>query len=511
VKLFCAFFVFAAAASLQAGDLDTIGVNVLRDVDPTLTGAGIPVAQPEGTSTTNDFEVNPVAVGQPAGLFTWISSTGTASVFPNNVGIESGHADGVGGNFYGASAGVAPQVSHVDNYEADWFFTQFIQPGNPISARVVNQSFIFATNDAPTVNPAYDDYAEQYGTLFVSGIGNGDVPVSPPATCFNGIGVGAYGGGSSAGPTTDGRCKPDLTAPSFATSFSTPYVSGAAAVLLQAADRGDGGANTNAAGNARTVKALLLNGAIKPVGWTNNSATPLDARYGAGIVNVFNAWKQLSGGQHSFIESTSNAIGAPHPPGANTNNEPTLYGWDYNSITNFRSAGIYQEQINHYYFNLDPAFGSAFTLTATLVWNLRTGSTTLNDLNLFLYDAATSNLVACSTSLVDNVEHVFVPDLPPGRYDLQVEKDPNHRISASEPYALAFAMFPLQLNIELTNQLAVLSWPLWPAGLHLESTTNLNLPAAWSAFNGTVTVTNDRNVVSLPPAGPTRFFRLQPP
>src|SRR5207248_2857450 len=115
------------------------------------------------------------------------------------------------------------------------------------------------------LNTNYDDYAAQYGTLFVSAVGNGDIPVAPPSTCFNGIGVGVYGGPSSAGPTDDGRCKPDIISPGgppgTQTSFSTPFVSGAAAVLLQAANRGDGGGNTNAAGNARTLKALLLNGA----------------------------------------------------------------------------------------------------------------------------------------------------------------------------------------------------------------------------------------------------------
>ena len=76
-----------------------------------------------------------------------------------------------------------------------------------------------------------------------------------PATCYNGLGVGCYGVGaaSSIGPTVDnGRSKPDLTAPSTYTSFSTPYVSGAGAVLLQAAANGAGGTNLAAAGDLRT-------------------------------------------------------------------------------------------------------------------------------------------------------------------------------------------------------------------------------------------------------------------
>ena len=44
--------------------------------------------------------------------------------------------------------------------------------------------------------------------------------------------------------------------------------------------------------------------------------TPLDARYGAGVLNVFNSWNQLHGGKHPFIEATSVINGNAHPPGA---------------------------------------------------------------------------------------------------------------------------------------------------------------------------------------------------
>ena len=122
-------------------------------------------------------------------------------------------------------------------------------------------------------------------------------------------------GNSSVGPTVDnGRAKPDITAPASATSFSTPLVTGAAAVLMQAGLRGDGGGNTNAAADIRTVKALLLNGAVKPADWTNNPPSPLDPRYGAGMLNVFNSYEQLAGGKHGYIVSTSVSSGRPHPP-----------------------------------------------------------------------------------------------------------------------------------------------------------------------------------------------------
>jgi len=415
---------------------------------------------------------------------------------------------------------VAPQVSHVDNYDADYFFNQYIANALPISARVVNQSFIFANEDSshlPTnqeqqIDSAYDDYALQYGVLFVSGAGNGGT-VFPAATCYNGIGVGVYPGSSSLGPTPDGRSKPDLVSPgSGATSFSTPYGSGAAAVMIQAALRGDGGADTNSANDNRTIKALLLNGAVKPADWRNTTTAPLDIRYGAGVLNVFNSWNQLRGGKHAFIEATTVANGSAHPPGANTGNEPTLSGWDLNSLTNPSAS---QDEINHYYFNLTGS--NSFTLTATLTW-LRPHSTVLgpssiNDLNLFLYDTANGQLMLSSSSAVDNVEHLFSAALPPGRYDLQVLKNAQSQVTTNETYALAFEFFTMPLNAVESNENLVISWPLAPTGFGLLSTTNISPPAAWTTVAAPVTVdTNvNRNVVVIPENGGNQFFMLQRP
>jgi len=520
-KKLLTFLFLAWAVSLRGGDLDTIGLTVLRQVDSTLTGTGVRVAQPEASAELGtNWEVNPGAVGQPVSLFTYTSAAGSTNNFPNSLSSESGHADGVAGNFYGIPSGVATNLAHVDNYDADYFYNSIIAATNPpsINDAVVNQSFIFcnsdyshlSTSDEELVDSQYDDYAAQYNTLFVSGAGNGgptnEAQVYPAATCYNGLGVAAYGGSSCIGPTLDnGRCKPDITAPAGVTSFSTPLVAGAAAVLAQAAGRGDGGVNTNAAGDLRTIKALLLNGAIKPNGWTNGTASPLDARYGAGVVNVFDAWAQLKGGQHACITSTTNSSGGAHPPGTNTTNEPTLSGWDYTSI----STRTTNDTVNHYYFNL-PA-GNTYTLTATLVWNRQSGKTNINNLDLFLFNAANSNLVMCSTSRVDNVGHIYLPALSAGRYDLQVLKNGSvAQVSESETYALAFEMFTMPLNVELTNGAAVVSWPVAPTGFQLQSAMSLAPPISWASVTNAVSIANNRNVVTLPPSG-NRFFRLYRP
>jgi hypothetical protein len=507
----------------RAQNLDTIGVTLLQTVTTNLNGAGIRVAQPEANTDINPsdpsaFEVRPATVNQPAGLFTYISSSGSSTTFPNSVGNESGHADSVAGYFYGIPVGVATNVIHVDNYDADYFFNVIINTANPanINDPVVNQSFIFiesdgshaTVSDQQSIDSVYDNYAVQHNTLFVSGAGNGGT-VNPPATCYNGIGVGAYGGISSFGPTIDnGRAKPDITAPASATSFSTPQVAGAAAVLMQAGSRGDGGNGTNAAADIRTVKALLLNGAIKPADWTNNAPSPLDTRYGAGVLNVFNSYEQLAGGKHGYIVSTSVSTGGAHPPTGASGTVSTLSGWDFNT----NSSSPTTDGVNHYYFNVTNGVNSAtFTATITLVWNRQKEQTNINNLDLFLYDAISSNLVACSTSLVDNVEHLFVPNLAPSRYDLQVWKAGGSFVSSNETYALAFEFFSMPLGIVISGTNVVLQWPLYPAGFVLESATNLNPPVSWNTNGPASVVTNNQNSVVMGITNTSQFFRLWRP
>jgi hypothetical protein len=466
-------------------------------------------------------------VQQPAGLLAYISADGSTTNFPNSLSSESDHADAVAGNFYGISGGVATNVAHVDNYDANYFFQIFSNAGNlvvelpatNINDPVVNQSFIFfepdgshaTASDQQAIDSAYDNYAAQYNTLFFSGAGNGTpARVNPPATCYNGIGVGVSDGSSSVGPTIDnGRAKPDIVAPGGATSFSTPYVAGAAAVLLQAALRGDAGNDINSAADMRTIKALLLNGAVKPADWTNSNTSPLDARYGAGVLNLFNAYEQFAGGKQGYVVATSVSTNSPHLPTDDTGAVSVLNGWDFN--TNSSSATT--AGVNHYYFNVTNSLSDAnFTATATLVWNRQPGETNINDLDLFLFNAANSNLVACSTSRVDNVEQLWLPQLPPGRYDLQVFKNGGaNMVSDAEAYALAFEFYSQTLSLDGSGTDAVLAWPVYPAGFVVETTTTLT-PPNWLTFTNSIAlVTNQQNQLLLNLTNAGQFFRLRLP
>jgi hypothetical protein len=511
VKQFLIVIAFLTAFSVCAANLDTDGVTLLRQVDPALNGSGVRVAQVEGTESATDpnqFEVIPFSIGQPTNLFSYTNSSGTgANGYPNTVGTGSSHATSVGGNFYGIG-GVATNVSHVDNYNANYFLNSIIQFGRNVPDEIVNQSFNLADS---ALDSLYDDDAASRKILFITGAGNnGSISTNQPATCFNGIAVGVTDGTSAVGPTSDGRCKPDITCPGFGvTSFSTPYVSGAATILLQAAARGDGGASSSSATNPIVIKALLLNGAIKTTDWTNSPNSPLDMRYGAGVLNVFNSWNQLKGAQHSPIETTIvNPSGSPHPPGSNPANEASLIGWDYNTALSTTSS---QDEIAHYYFNLT---GSNFyTFTATLVWNKQLNKSGINNLDFYLFNTANGNLILSSTSAVDNVEHLFLPQLASGRYDLQVLKRGSGQAASSETYALAFEFFCMKLKIVSSNRNAILSWTNAPTGFHLAATTNLAPPSAWTTNLNFISVamSNNQNIVTLPIAATNQFFRLQRP
>ncbi len=516
-RLICYAVVLASAlagiCAVRAQSLDQIGVTLLRTQTTNLDGSGIRVAQPEAntdgdTNHPSAFEVNPAAINFPTNRFTYSSDAGTSNAFPNLVGNESGHADIVAGFFYGRASGVATNVAHVDNYDADYFINYYVVSNLAgLGDAVVNQSFTFGAlpaSDQRDVDSAYDDYTELYGTLFVSAVNNGG-QVCTPGTAYNSIGVacaGAADSHSSTGPTIDnGRCKPDLTVPAFSTSDATPCVAGAAAVLMQAALRGDGGSDTNSANDLRTLKALLLNGAVKPTDWTNSNSSPLDARYGAGVLNVFNSYKQLAGGKNNSSATNLISIGAAHPPIATTNYISAKSGWDLETL----SSTTTNNAVNHYFLSVTNGFGAA-----TLTWNRQLGATNINNLDLFLFNVANSNLVAWSTSRVDNVEHIFVPSLAAGSYDLQVLKNGGTNVvSDNETYALAFAFAPAQLNLTRASTNVVLTWPVYPAGFCVEATTNLT--TTWSTNNFSAALTGSTNILTAPMTNAAQFFRLRSP
>ena len=275
-------------------------------------------------------------------------------------------------------------------------------------------------------------------------------------------------------------------------------------MLLQAAVADDGGTNTSVlATNSTVIKALLLNGAVKMTNWTNGFRRPLDARYGAGVLNMYNSDLQLRGGRHPASATNGVALNAAHPPTGATNTIASRRGWDFSTI----SSAMLNDRVAHYYFQL-PTNSAAYSATATLVW--KKGAGTLTNLDLFLYETTSNTLVTCSTSTVDNVEHLFVPKLPAGRYDLQVLLR-GSALDSAETYALAFDFSPVKLAAGLSGTNVVVSWPASPTGFTLQTATNLTPPIAWQNIAATNSIlSNAMNNVTRP-ASATQFFRLTRP
>ncbi|NNM85223.1 MAG: S8 family serine peptidase [Phycisphaerales bacterium] len=461
----CVGVVVAPLMAVQTSRGDAIGLDQLLAVAPGLNGSGVAVAQVEsGGSSGNSFEANPAIAGSGV-AFTYINSSGAVST-GYNAANESGHADAVGQYFYGSSGGVAPGVSSVYNYSANYFLNSvvgangFITNPPAIAAKVVNQSFIIqsgqglgaTTAQEAQANIAYDNYTDTYGTIFVSAVGNGSYTqmyseINPPATAYNSIAVAAIGGSSGYGPTDDFRSKPDISAPGSETSYATPLVAGAAALLVQAGSQGEGYQASNgmtqsaysaAATDERTVKALLLNGAVKPTGWSHTASQPLDTHYGAGVLNVYNSYEQLAAGRTSYSQANNTTVAtAAHPV-------TQLVGWDFNTV----HSGSQAPGVNHYSFSLPTvAKGAAYDLTATLVWNIgitnsvgysQALQTSLDNLDLALYNSAGVQ-VASSDSSVDNVQQLYLTGLTAGNYDLQVVGLPLDGSATNVQYSLAWS------------------------------------------------------------------------
>jgi hypothetical protein len=225
-------------------------------------------------------------------------------------------------------------------------------------------------------------------------------------------------------------------------------------------------------------------------------------------LNVLNSYKQLTGRKQPSIVTNSVSLGGAHPPTGASGTVAVLSGWNLATNTSSTSS----DTIHHYYFNVSNSIATVkFTATATLVWLRQKNQGSINNLDLFLYDCANSNLVAASTSTVDNVEHIWHPGLPQGRYDLQVWKAGGTTVSTAETYALAFEFMadPLLSVSGKTN--GMINWPLYPAGYRVEYSTNL-LTGNWGT-NGLSypVITNGGYSIPVSATNVAQFFRLRKP
>ncbi|MBW4688549.1 MAG: S8 family serine peptidase [Komarekiella atlantica HA4396-MV6] len=246
------------------------------------------------------------------------------------------------------------------------------------------------------------------------------------------------------------------------TSFAAPQVTATVALLQELSDRQIRAKQSNWSIDARrhqVMKAILLNSAdkIQDIGdglrlgmtrtiidkqnqdWLDSDAykdpkIPLNAQMGAGHLNVFRAYQQLSGGQWQ----PSAAV----PP----------IGWNYRTVDVGASAD---------YMLAKPLKQGSF-ISISLSWdrlvelndrnknqqfdvgeNFRDRG--LNNLDLYLVKADAKNtdagVICSSISPIDSVEHIFCPVPATGNYKIRVHFRQKLN-EATQPYALAWWSVP---------------------------------------------------------------------
>jgi len=345
------------------------------------------------------------------------------------------HATTVGRTLYGNQTGMSAGIMLIDNWEAaHWLGAGFLNTDstsepNLETRDVQNHSWVgegYEESDATDAIRRFDYTINRDNYVAVAGEKNGASTTLPDllGQAYNAIAVGRSDGIHSHGLTTidgPGRIKPEIVAPRGATSFATPTVGSAAAVLLETA----GSTPTPAlAQNSEVIKSALLAGATKSEfpDWDRTHTRPLDDVYGAGELNVYRSYRIVDAGRQ--------------PAGGDALVNPI--GWDFDA-----TAGS-GDQL--YFFEIPEEY-AVDELSIVLTWNRQISdgldgdswgnpSSFLADLNLELWSASefsTDTRLDYSASEVDNVEHIYVRNLTGGQYAFKVLWD-----TADTDFALAW-------------------------------------------------------------------------
>ncbi len=351
-------------------------------------------------------------------------------------GVTS-HANSVGKLFYGKNSSMAPGVRVIEAWPAQAFLQDpelGLRAGSTreparMRFKVINNSWV----DNPTEPGLAIDALRRFDFMLdrdeVVGIvctRAGDDPILDVllSSSYNGIVVGTSNGRNPVRQTTmdgEGRNKPEIVVPMKEPSAAGPVVAAAAAVLVDAAHSA---VALEEAAHPTVVKALLLAGASKspfPT-WKQERDEPIDRRFGAGQLDIHASYKMLAAG--------------PCKPAKGEVVSST--GWDRN----------FPEKGSQLYFFDVPEGGGEFS--AVLAWNRTVvdgipgpsewgrPQSLLVAMSLRLYRVegfSVGPLVEASESEVDNLQHVHVRRLEPGRYALEVAAD-----LRTVPYGLAWRL-----------------------------------------------------------------------
>ncbi|MCC7013328.1 MAG: hypothetical protein IT454_12255 [Planctomycetes bacterium] len=468
VRAACSFLATAAALShtaLAQSIPDSTGLTALRQrLGAVNVPSGVSVIVGQVEANAPGWAPDAAHLEFAGKSFTMVSPTPTIS----------GHATAVGQYYYGLSTGIAPGIASVLCWEAIHFLgTGFINGTGPtppkIAAfKVLNNSWIGAVGNSNFYLRKLDYAIDSQGLLVCSGVNNGTGPLDVPllSHSYNGLAVGRSDGQHHAGPTMvgvdgAGRMKPEIVAPAGATSFSTPLISGACSLLVDTARTWPSLATNPSAERPEVIKAALLAGATHRPGWSNNPATsgatrgststPMDALWGCDQVNVDKSHWILTGGEHASDASAATA------------STVSPQGWEEVQTTSGASRfwRFSVESVKPY-----------VSIVAT--WNRHLGTTyttfSLPNLDLELWSIdAQGNLSALvgtsagqffaggnvlSASGVDNLEHLYVSDLQPGEYALELRRSSDVHPAWNAAVAWEFACAePVVFGVGKTNTL----------------------------------------------------------
>lgn len=421
-----------SAATFAQSTADQTGLTALIDrlgAANVPTGAGVEVGQVEangGGGWAPDL-AHPEFAGK------------TFVMQSSNPGV-SGHATTVGQYWYGLSTSIAPGISTIDCWSAThWLAGGFLNgagatPPDHVTVKIFNHSWI---GPGSNIQLRKLDFAVGDQELVVcDGVNNGAAPLDVVllSHAYNALAVGRSDGQHHFGDTRfgvdgPGRMKPEMVAPASFTSFSTPLVAGGAALLVETARTHPILALDPDAQRADVLRAVLMAGAEHRAGWTNNpiasgpqrgrTSTPLDIVYGADELDV----------DHSHWILT----GAQQPPATVAGAAPLVAhaGW---ALADMGAA-----ESRWWRFHVESRKSTVSVLAA---WNRQVAQDFAGwsipdvDLELWLVDpnGAPTTLVGDpglpyfasgdveSASLDDNVEHLFVRDLEPGDYLLELRR-----------------------------------------------------------------------------------------
>lgn len=422
-----ACFTIAVLSTARADWRDEAGLPQLQaELGAAMpTGAGIPLMMSEASTVLADPPlVPPIYLPQATSGTTAFAGTGNLAgktIIPHSGASEaSGHASGVANLFCGTQS-MSQGVTNLHVWWADDFAGQ-VYFSNPIPAftgSVQNHSWVGGDED-DQVNlefiRRFDFMVDRDAVVALTPLNNGPSMAKFLANAYHGITAGRMDGGhpqTHSNLDTSGRMKPDIVVNASFTSTASPCVGSVAALLLDAIRPGFPDAD-----DPRVVKSIILSGASKSnlLGWKRvNTSRPYDEVLGAGQLNVLNAYHILAAGRQTASDDSSRG----------------LRGWDYSTSSTASPR--------RYFFTLRPnQWGS--TVSATLTWHRDITSNytvaPLANLNLHLRHANGFTIGAVvdeSISSIDNVEHLFFRNLPPGDYVIEVSASSN-----SIPYGLSW-------------------------------------------------------------------------